>query len=470
MVVKRAFCVLIGTALLGGCGDKAQPSADDRAPQALASSGNGELSSSGVRKPVGVDGPSVAPGTGGAGLTPGSADPIIARIDGEPMTREQLIKPLIESRGLTMLLNLVQLELVKQDAVKAGVKVTDQDVAEERKFTLDRLFAGTDVESKLQGKLDDALIQHKDAEAAKIRAEIDSDRETLLRQYLDNQHITPAEYDILIQINAYLRRIALPQVKGKISDEAVRNAFGQMYGELVKVRYIELRNMEEVNKAKIRLAAGEKFEDVAKDMSINRLSAEQGGELPPFSAQSQQIPQNFKDVAFSLKPGETSDVVAYEASYLLIKQIEKIAPRAVKFEDVKESVRRTLDEKLLQTAMKKLREDLANQALGKTKAGNPILVIEDPLLRHQFEAKQAEQTRQRDQIQEEMNKEQRLRDSMRGAATRPATAQGTPPATGAAPEAATAPAGERPPATRPGTVTLPTLTPEEPATQVQPGK
>ncbi|MDB5174826.1 MAG: Foldase protein PrsA precursor [Phycisphaerales bacterium] len=473
MVVHRAFGALfIGTALLSGCGEKPQPSSEERAPMAFASSGNGEVSPTVISRTSGrAEGSPVAP----VHVSPGSADQVIARINGNPMTMEQLVRPLVESHGLTMLMNLVQLELVKQDAHEAGVKVSDQDIADERKITLDRLFKGTESESKLQGKLDDALLKNDDALAAKIRAEMDSDREAFLKQFLDNQHISPGEYDIVLQINAYIRKIALPQVEGKINDEAVQNAFGQMYGELVKVRYIEMGNMDQVTKAKIRLGAGEKFEDVARDMSINRLSAEQGGELPPFSRQSQQVPQNFKDVAFSLKPGETSDVVAYGQSFILIKQIEKIAPRAVKFEDVKESVRRTLNEKLLQTAVKKLREDLAVQALGKTKSGNPILVIEDPVLRRQFQTRQAEQIHQRDRIQEEMNREQRLRDSLKGgAATQPATqpAQGTPPATGAAPEAATAPAGERPPATRPGTVTLPGLPQldSKPASQPQPGK
>ncbi|HWE95226.1 MAG TPA: peptidyl-prolyl cis-trans isomerase [Tepidisphaeraceae bacterium] len=480
MSVKRAFgAMLMGTALLGGCGENGPPPGEGHAPMALSSAGGQQVASASSQQPVVGGGAPATPFPAPAGSSARSMDQVVARINGESsITTEQLVKPLMESHGLTMLMNLAQLELVKQDAVKADVKVSAQDIADERLITLDRLFKGTEAETKLQGQLDDALIQKKDAEAAKIRAEMESDREAFLKQFLDNQHITQREYDIVLEINAYLRKIALPQVAGKINDEAVHNAFGQLYGERVRVRYIELGNMQDVGVAKARLVKGDRFEDVAKDMSLNRLSAEQGGELPAFSAQSQMIPQVMKDVAFGLKPGQVSDVVSYDRTFILMQQIEKLAPTAVKFDNVKESVRQTLNEKLLQAAVKKLHEDLANQLLGKTKAGNPILVIEDPLLRQQFEARQNEQKRNTDRAQEEMNKAQRLRDSLKpgGAAKNPALppGQGTPPATGAAPEATTAPAGERPPATQPGTVALPELpklsSEPDPATQPQPGK
>ena len=70
---------------------------------------------------------------------------------------KQLIGPLIEAHGLNMLVNLVQLEMARQDAVKAGVTVSAADFQEERQQTLDKLFKESD--DKTQDQIDAALQQ-----------------------------------------------------------------------------------------------------------------------------------------------------------------------------------------------------------------------------------------------------------------------------------------------------------------------
>src|SRR5437764_998746 len=67
-------------------------------------------------------------------------DRVVARVSGMTISAGQLEKPLIESYGLNVLLNMVQLEVVKQQAATAKVSVTPAEIAKERQMTLDKMF------------------------------------------------------------------------------------------------------------------------------------------------------------------------------------------------------------------------------------------------------------------------------------------------------------------------------------------
>jgi hypothetical protein len=210
------------------------------------------------------------------------------------------------------------------------------------------------------------------------------DNESKLDQPLAQLGTTPAELDIVIKVNATLRKIAEPQVEKAITDEKVHEAFRIQYGEKAVVRHIQTNNLADLNEARRRLAAGEPFETVAKEMSTNHLTAAVGGELPAFTRNNTTFPQSFRDAAFSLKVGEVSDAVQADGAYHLIKLEQLIEPKAVKFEDVKEAVRKDLRERLIEVAVRNQRRELGQEALTK-------LTILDPVLKEQFEDKLKEQ-------------------------------------------------------------------------------
>ena len=355
-------------------------------------------------------------------------NPIIAHVEGVSITLEQLRQPLMEAYGLNLLLRLAELDLAKSDAAKAQLTVTDVDVQHEREFMIEGLF--------------------KDAPA-------DQDRKQLLDQFLAQRHISPFEFDLLVKSNAYLRKIAEPLIKDKITEENLHQAFGVVYGETVQIRHIQCANMQEIAEAQRRLAAGEPFEQVARELSRNERTAPLGGEVSPFSRE-QDLPQAFKDTAFALKEGQVSDPVYADGAYHLIKLEKRFAPKAVKFEDVKDSLRKQLYDRLLQTAINDLRGRI-RERIGRE------LRIEDPVLRKQLAeqlAKQQSEQKSRDQVRQEI---QRQAEQSRKAATEPTTEPTTAPT--AIPSAPTTPAttentvpsaestqpsAEHPPATRSG--------------------
>ena len=357
-------------------------------------------------------------------------------VNGRAITLRQLQAPLIESYGLNLLLNLVQVELARQDAASAGVTVSPEDIRRETEQTVTALFK--EANEKLQDKLNEAIESGKTDEANRLREEMRQDNERYFEQFLTKQRITRPEFDLVMETNAHLRKIVEPLLKDKITDESLREAFSVLYGENVVVRDIRCSNLQEIAEARRRLAAGEPFEKVAMELSRDSRTAPLGGELPAFSRQTSGLPETFKEVAFSLKSGEVSDPVQVEGAYHLIKLVQRIPPQAVKFETHKDIVREQLYDRMVQAAMNDLRAKLGQKAM-------ETLDIREPVLKQQFQqrmSKQEAQIRDRQQIDRELAKQR--------PEPQPDTAPivaGEPPAKGAATQGAVP---ERPPATRSG--------------------
>jgi parvulin-like peptidyl-prolyl isomerase len=336
--------------------------------------------------------------------------PVVAQVGGAKVTLEQLQRPLIDAYGLNILLNLVQLEVAKENATKAGVRVTPQDIAHETDTTIEKMFEQSN--EKLVDKMNAARDKGDAKTADEIARQIKKDNAQAFEQFLQNQRITRPEFDIVTETNAYLRKIAEPMLAGKISEQNLQDAFRSLYGENVKCRHIECSNLQEIQEAKARLEKGEPFAKVAQEMSRNRGTARLGGELPPFSINTQGLPQAFKDAAFALKKeGEVSDVVQADGGFHLIQLEKRIPPKAVKFEDVKESLRKDLYARAIDATVKSLRQQLGNQAVQN-------LVINDPVLKQQWQEKLDKRDatiKDREQIRKQLQLERE-----RGA-TQPAT-------------------------------------------------
>ncbi len=275
---------------------------------------------------------------------------IIARLGHIEIPSERLIEPLIEAYGLDFLLQLATLELAIATAEQNNITITEQDVVDEVEHTLANMFQ----------------------EAPK------EDYERLLEQFLAQQKLSRQQFDLVMRTNAWLRAMVEPMVEEKITEESLRQAFGALYGETVRVRHIQLANMQEIAIAQRRLAEGESFEKVAREQSRNARTAPLGGELPPFSRQMQGLPESFKEAAFALSEGEISDAVYSDGAYHLIKLEERIPPKAVEFEDHRDVVREQLAESMTTQGMKQLRNQLAQEAMR-------VIDIKHPALRKQFQ-------------------------------------------------------------------------------------
>lgn len=421
--MKRALGAILSmgcAALFAGCGS--QPSQDPGGIQRLSSTPSSAVNTS----------PELVVRT-----TPGSAagssdDRIVARINGEPVTMAELMKPLLEAHGLQILNALMQLDLLKQEAQLNHEIVTPEDIRNERRLTLQRLFKDADI--KEEDQLEDARQKGDKAAADKLQAQIDSDRETLLNQYLENQHFSRAEFDLRMEINAYERKQAERLLTGKLTDAMVQKEFNVEYGETADIRYMQLANMQEVAEAR-QLLKTESFADVAGRERLNHdpRSVASGGLMPGISRATPGLPQDFKDLAFSLKPGEVSpDTLNLNGAFYIIKLEKLYPPKAVKFEKVKDSLRKSMFDRLVQSLIGQINNSVTADVVKR-------MQIEDPLLKKQFDliaARQQAEALDRKKMEEQWKKE-RLGVGLttQPSATQPASAE---PATTA--PAATVPA------------------------------
>lgn len=119
----------------------------------------------------------------------------------------------------------------------------------------------------------------------------------------------------------------------------------------IRARHILVKSEEEAKKILKRIKDGEDFAALAKEKSIDTVSAKNGGDLGYFS--KGQMVKEFEDVAFSLKKGEVSDIVKTEFGYHIIK----VEDRLDKYEDAKEAVVSDLQNQKFNENLNKLMDE-----------------------------------------------------------------------------------------------------------------
>jgi parvulin-like peptidyl-prolyl isomerase len=130
-----------------------------------------------------------------------------------------------------------------------------------------------------------------------------------------------------------------------ISDEKLLEYYNEnkesfLEPEQVHARHILLETEEEANTLLLQLKEGlTDFAELAKEKSIGP-SAPSGGDLG-FFARGQMV-KEFEDAAFSLEPGEISEVVQTQFGYHIIKCEEKKEEYSPTFEEAKERINNTL--------------------------------------------------------------------------------------------------------------------------------
>jgi peptidyl-prolyl cis-trans isomerase D len=147
--------------------------------------------------------------------------------------------------------------------------------------------------------------------------------------------------------------------------------------ERVKVRHILLKtdgkpaSEEPQIKAKAedllkQIRGGADFAALAKKNSEDPASAVNGGEYPGFVTRGQTVPE-FEKAAFSLKPGQTSDLVKTQYGYHIIQVLQHEDARLRPFEEAKSELLAQAKKQAVNDAMNKI-SDTAQTVLQKDPA------------------------------------------------------------------------------------------------------
>jgi len=133
--------------------------------------------------------------------------------------------------------------------------------------------------------------------------------------------------------------------KAKVSDQDIKDYYDKNKDSFViateiRASHILVKTEEEAQKVLARLKKGEKFEAIAKAVSLDTASAKNGGDVG-FFKKGQMVPE-FERAAASLKVGEISMPVKTQFGYHIIKVTGKKTGAPIEFEKVRDLISQKL--------------------------------------------------------------------------------------------------------------------------------
>lgn len=124
------------------------------------------------------------------------------------------------------------------------------------------------------------------------------------------------------------------------------------------VRQMLLGDLETAETARLRLAGGESFLDVSRDLS-KAANAAAGGELGVLARGT--LPEDLDEVVFSLAEGEVSQPVRSPAGYHIFQVMEVVPEGSASRQELEPVARRTLVEELARAHVQRCVDEHRNQ-------------------------------------------------------------------------------------------------------------
>ncbi|MFC5702745.1 peptidylprolyl isomerase [Cohnella faecalis] len=235
----------------------------------------------------------------------GDGNKVVGSVNGVSITKNQLYDAMAATAGEQTLNNLIQEELVKQEAQKKGIVISDKEV---------------------------------EAEIAKIKKRFpsESDFEAALQQ----SGLTLE--DLKKQLSMQLRIFKLLEPRVKVTDEEVKQYFEANKAsfdqpEEVRASHILVSTKAEADEIMKQLKAGADFAKLAKEKSIDEGSKNAGGDLGFFGKGVMVL--EFEKAAFSLKVGELSEPLKTQFGYHIIKVTGRKEAKVATLENNKTEIR-----------------------------------------------------------------------------------------------------------------------------------
>lgn len=127
----------------------------------------------------------------------------------------------------------------------------------------------------------------------------------------------------------------------------------------MKVSHILVKDEKTVKEVKEKINNGEDFTALAKQYSEDTGSKEQGGEIAGFAPG--QTVKEFEEAAYKLDAGQVSEPIKTSYGYHIIKVTDKKELKP--FDEVKDTIRKDLEQQRLQDATGKWKQQVINDLL-----------------------------------------------------------------------------------------------------------
>ena len=223
-----------------------------------------------------------------------------------------------------VLQTMISSEVVYQQAKKDKILPTDEQVQEQ----IDSFNEQVKNDKEYQNKLKKMGI---DEEFLKYQFSRDLANNNLKAKFTDDTKISESEMKKYYEENKddfYTDTVTASHILLKTIDDNGNELSDEKKKEAKK-------KAEEALK---KVKSGEDFAQVAKEYSEDS-TASNGGELGTFGRG--QMVSEFENAAFSMKPGEISDIIKTQYGYHIIKVTERVDEQK-SYDDVKDEIKSTL--------------------------------------------------------------------------------------------------------------------------------
>jgi len=285
----------------------------------------------------------------------------VAVVDGSVITQEDFddemsrVQRMFLSRGTPLsdsqlsgvkkevLEGLINRELLYKESQRKGIEV-DEATVDEQLSTMRKRFPS-------EAEFKSALSQMNLSEAA-VKSQIK--REIAIQQLIDEQFAgkvsvsdeeSKTYYDSHPKFFKRPEEVRASHILIKVDPQADESQRAKAHKEIEKIQE--------------KLQEGEDFAALAREFSQGPSSA-RGGDLNYFGRG--QMAKPFEDVAFSLEPGEVSDIVETRFGYHLIKVTGKKPETKIAYEDIKKKIEEFLKREKIQEETRRYAEKLEKKA------------------------------------------------------------------------------------------------------------
>jgi hypothetical protein len=248
-----------------------------------------------------------------------------------PITREELGEYLIARYGVEKLELLINKRIIEHACKERGIEVTAWEV--EQDFN--------------------SMI-----------ANLGVNRREFIEQLLQQYRKTEYEWkEDVIRPRLMLTQFCKNRIE--IKEEDLKKAFESQYGEKVEVQIILYPPGPDQQRNLIRIydeirKSDEAFQQAARQQPDANLSRT-AGKIKPISRYSGL--EDIEKVAFSLRPGEVSEVVQVKEGFLIMKCLGRVpADTSAKFELKRDALRQQVMERKIQEEIPKVFQELSEKA------------------------------------------------------------------------------------------------------------
>jgi foldase protein PrsA len=251
----------------------------------------------------------------GACLAAGAPAEPVALVNGKPIDQAALYQYMLMRTGYRSLYSLIGSEIVRQEAEKRGITVTEQEIDTEiarKRETFDRTAIQTGVTfDRLLASRGQTMVMYRQSER------------TLL----------------------LLKKMVQPQVKvadQDVSERYQRNQDQFRLKEAMRVSYIRFDDAKTATQVRQDIVKGSiKFDEAARKYSTDPFTKDQGGKLEDWLSRGRTP---FLQAAFELlQNGDLTDIIPWPGMGLyLIRRDEYVRDYQLDFDVVKNDLRNIL--------------------------------------------------------------------------------------------------------------------------------